>query len=206
MAQSNRIKWSLEADFLQGCNCDYGCPCEFEAPPTMGFCDGVGVWKITKGKYGKVSLNGLGFGFAAKWPKAIHQGNGTAAIFIDKKANPQQREVLLDIASGKAGGIPFEIVATTFSKVLEPQFLPFKFNINKKNSSVKIGNALALAHEPIKNPVTGKPESVRVEHATGFIFQSADCVSAKECRTSVAGLKFSYPNKNGFISKVKYHN
>ena len=206
MADSKKVKWSIEADFIQGCNCDYGCPCEFEAPPTMGFCDGLGAWKINKGNYGKVSLNGLGLAFAAKWPKAIHHGNGTAVIFVDDKANKEQREALLQIASGQAGGMPFEVIATTFSKVLDPQFVPFKFTVNGKNSSVKIGKAVEIVHEPIKNPVTGQPESIRVEHETGFIFQSADCVSAKVCRTSVPGVDFSYPGKNGFISKIKYSN
>ena len=41
MADGKHVKWSLEADYLQGCNCDYGCPCEFEAPPTEGLCEGL---------------------------------------------------------------------------------------------------------------------------------------------------------------------
>src|SRR6266446_3627777 len=31
--------------YLQACHCDYGCPCEFSAPPTAGSCHGVGLWK-----------------------------------------------------------------------------------------------------------------------------------------------------------------
>ena len=206
MIKPKKVKWSIEADFLQGCNCDYGCPCEFEAPPTGGTCEGLGAWKIKKGRYGKVSLDGLGFAFAAKWPKAIHHGNGTAVLFFDKRANQEQRDALLQIASGQAGGMPFEVIVTTFSKVLEPQYVDFKFNIKGKNSSVKVGDFLSIAHEPIKNPVTGEPESIRVEHETGFIFKSADCVSAKECRSSFGEVSFSYPNKNGFISRIKYGN
>ena len=102
--------------------------------------------------------------------------------------------------------MPFEIIVTTFSKVLDPQYVPFKFNVQGKNSSVKVGNKMAIALEPIKNPVTGQEEGIRVEHETGFIFKSAECVSAKECIASVDGLNFSYPNKNGFISKIKYSN
>ena len=206
MTAAQKVKWTLEADFLQGCNCDYGCPCEFEAPPTQGNCEGLGAWRINKGNYGKISLNGLGLGFAAKWPKALHQGNGTAVMFIDEKANKEQRDALLEIASGKAGGLPFEIIVTTFSRVLEPQFVPFKFVVNGKNSSVTIGKDVEIVHEPIKNPVNGQPESIRVEHETGFIFKSADCVSAKVCRSSFGEVSFSYPGKNGFISKVKYSN
>lgn len=206
MATAQKTKWSFEADFLQGCNCDYGCPCEFEAPPTSGHCEGLGVWKINKGKYGKVSLSGLGLAFAARWPQAIHKGNGTAVVFVDSKASAEQREALLKIAGGEAGGMPFEIIVKTFSKFLPPMFVPFKFQIKKKDSSAKVGNFLEIVHEPIKNPVTGQPESVKVVHETGFIFQEADCVSNKECRSTISELRFSHPGKNGFISKVKYHN
>src|SRR5260221_3535588 len=112
---SAKVKWSFDADYLQACNCDYGCPCEFSAPPTRGSCEGLGAWHIQRGNYGALSLDGLGLGFAARWPKAIHEGNGTACILVDEKANPAQRAALLDIVGGQQGGLPFEIIVTTFS-------------------------------------------------------------------------------------------
>lgn len=166
----------------------------------------MGAWKINRGAFGDVTLDGLAMGFAAVWPKAIHEGNGTACLFFDERANPKQREALLKIASGQEGGLPFEIIATTFSKILEPQFVPFHFHLNGKNSSVKIGNAVSVAMEPIKNPVTGAEESVRVEHGTGFIFKDAECVSSKECKVSAGEINFSYPNKAAFVTSVKYGN
>jgi hypothetical protein len=203
---SAKMKWSFEADYLQGCSCDYGCPCEFSAPPTRGFCEGMGAWRITRGNYGDVSLNGLCLGFAARWPKAIHEGNGTVCIFIDKKANQAQRDALLQIASGQAGGLPFEILATTFSKLLDPQFVNFEFNFNGKNSSVKIENAAFTTMAPIRNPVTNEPEVVHIDHGTGFVFHTADCVSAEEVRVSAGELNFSWPKKAGFVTQIKYSN
>ena len=203
---SEKLKWNLEADFLQACNCDYGCPCEFSAPPTKGFCEGMGAWQITRGHYGSVKLDGLGVAFAAHWPKAIHEGNGTCGLLFDERASAPQREALLQICSGQAGGLPFEILATTFSKLLEPQYLPFKFHINGRNSGVQIGNAMTMAVEPIKNPVTGEPESVRIEHSTGFIFKEAECVSAAKMDVRVGELNFSWPNKAAFVTRIQYGN
>jgi hypothetical protein len=100
-------KWFFDADYLQTCNCDYGCPCEFSAPPSRGFCEGLCVWRIEKGEHDGLALNDLGLGLAVKWPGAIHEGNGTALVFVDEKASAQQRDALLEIASGKAGGLPF---------------------------------------------------------------------------------------------------
>ncbi|MDA1228826.1 MAG: hypothetical protein O3A33_12845 [Chloroflexi bacterium] len=77
--------------------------------------------------------------------------------------------------------------------------------MNGKSSSVSMGDTV-MAFEPIKNPVTGEDESIRIEHQTGFLFKGADVVSAKECKTSVDGLEFSWPNKAGFVTQITYGN
>ena len=206
MSAPDKTKWSIEAEFLQACNCDYGCPCEFSAPPTLGYCEGVGAWQITRGNFGNVKLDGLGVAFAARWPKAIHEGGGTACLFFDERASQQQRDALMQICSGQAGGMPFEIIVTTFAKILEPQYVPIKFHVNGRNSSVQVGNAMNVVLEPIKNPVTKEPESVRVSHATGFIFKEAECVSAAQMKVDAGELKFSWPNKAAFVTQIKYSN
>lgn len=172
----------------------------------MGYCQGVGAWHINKGSYGDVSLDGLGLGFALNSPAALHEGNLTLAAFIDEQADEKQREALLQIASGQAGGQPFDIIASLVTNMLEPQIVRFEFNVDGKNSSVKLGESASMAFEPVKNPVTGEPEGIRIEHETGFLFQAADVVSAKECVSSVDGLSFSWPNKAGFVSQVNYGN
>ena len=199
-------KWKFEADFWQACNCDYGCPCEFEAPPTRGFCQGLGIWRISKGTYGKVSLHGLSLGFAIHTPEALHKGNGTGLIYYDKKANAAQRDALRMIGEGKAGGLPFEIFPAIITKLLEPQYVDFQYSSRGRNSSARAGDLVQIALEPIKNPVSGEPESIRVEHATGFMFKTAEVLSAKECRSSAPGLSFNWPDKSGFLSHVKYGN
>ena len=201
-----KTSWSIEADYLQACNCDYGCPCEFSAPPTKGSCEGVGAWKINRGNYSKVKLDGLGFGFAAKWPKAIHEGNGTVCLLIEERATAEQREALLQIGSGQAGGLPFEILATTFSKLLDPLFVPFQFEINGPESKFRMGDAVVVGFQSIKNPVTREAESVSLVHSTGFVFKEAICVSADEMKVSAREIQYSYPGKAGFVAKIKYAN
>jgi hypothetical protein len=199
-------KWSIDADYLQACNCDYGCPCEFEAPPTMGFCEGMGAYRINAGRFGDVSMDGLGMAFAIKFPGPMHKGNGSVQWFIDEKASPQQRQALSTILSGSVGGMPFELFGMIFSKTFDPIYAPVKFNLNGLHSSVQVGDALKVQMEPIKNPVTGENESIRIEHGTGFIFKAADCVSAKQNELKSPQMSFSYPDKAGFVTRVKYGN
>src|SRR4051794_28094521 len=115
-------KWNLEADYLQACNCDYGCPCEFEAPPTMGFCQAMGAYRINRGAYGPVDLSGLGIAFVVDFPAAMHKGNGTTGWIVDERATSEQRKALAAILSGDAGGMPFEILKMLFSRTMEIQY------------------------------------------------------------------------------------
>ena len=50
-------------------------------------------------------------------------------LLFDEKANQSQRDALMQIATGQAGGMPFEILVTTFSNVLPPQYVPFEFHL-----------------------------------------------------------------------------
>ncbi len=206
MTTEVKTSWAIEADYYQSCNCDYGCPCEFQATPTMGFCDGIGAYKITKGNHGDVSLDGLGFAFGLHSPGALHEGNLTVVLIFDERADEAQRESLLKITTGQEGGMPFEILVQLVGKLIDPIYAPFEFNNAGHNSSVKIGDIVSMAFEPIKNPITGEPELSRVEHETGFIFQGADVVSAKEGKISIDGLDFSNPDKSGFVATVNYSN
>ena len=72
--------WSLTADYVETCNCDFGCPCNFNGFPTYGSCEALDLFSIRKGRYGEVALDGLDVILAAAWPRAIHEGNGTAQL------------------------------------------------------------------------------------------------------------------------------
>ncbi len=99
-------KWHIDGDYVMACNCDYGCPCNFNVRPTAGFCEGIIGFQVADGAYGNVRLDGQKVFLAVKWPGAVHEGNGVAAVYIDESATPEQHEALMNIVSGKAGGRP----------------------------------------------------------------------------------------------------
>ncbi len=43
-------KWQLTGQVLVSCNCDWGCPCNFNARPTTGKCEGGWTWHIERGR------------------------------------------------------------------------------------------------------------------------------------------------------------
>ena len=51
--------WNMKADHVETCNCDYGCPCNFNGFPTDGFCRALVLYHIRDGTFGKIKLDGL---------------------------------------------------------------------------------------------------------------------------------------------------
>src|SRR5690349_15470195 len=93
--------WRLEGDWIKNCNCAFGCPCDFNAPPTQGSCKGLVGMRITKGHFGPTKLDGLAFAAVVDFPGALHEGNGTMQVIVDERATPEQREALFNVLSGK---------------------------------------------------------------------------------------------------------
>ena len=81
------IDWRVRGPEIANCNCDWGCPCQFNALPTRGNCRAMTAMRIDEGHFGDVSLSGLGWVGMFAWPKAIHEGGGEALVVIDERAD-----------------------------------------------------------------------------------------------------------------------
>ncbi len=198
-------KWHIHGDYVLACNCEYGCPCNFNARPTMGFCEGVIGFQVDDGAYGDVRLDGQKVFLAVKWPGAIHEGNGVAAVYIDDSATAEQREALLNIVSGKAEGLPFGILATTFSHYLEPRFVKIDLNVAGKDTEVDVDGLFKIRFQPIRNPVTQAESFPKVVLPQGFIFKEGDQYSLKEFWLNDGPeLTFTHPGKCAELAKVQW--
>lgn len=169
MEQAN---WRLEGEWIKNCNCAFGCPCDFNAKPTLGYCKGLLGMRITSGHFENTRLDGLSFFVTVHFPGALHEGNGQAQPIIDERATPAQREALFAIMSGKnsAEGTLFNIFSLIVSKMHDPIFAPVKFEFDKKAriAHLDIAGVLQTDVEPIKNPTTGAPHRIQVVMPEGF--------------------------------------
>src|SRR5438132_8327753 len=111
---AEQVSYLLKGFSVGGCSCDWGCPCNFEAPPTTGFCEGGGIWQIDQGHYGEVKLDGLRLGLAARSPAALHLGNVTLLIVADEKADARQRQAIEAIVPSIPPFSIFYSLASTF--------------------------------------------------------------------------------------------
>src|SRR5437867_11141769 len=91
MAAASKTPWKISGELEEACSCRPACPCWFKSLPSRMTCDGAQIICISKGKYGKVSLDGLTVAQFVQSPE--HQtmfesfGNWNFDyVYIDEKA------------------------------------------------------------------------------------------------------------------------
>jgi hypothetical protein len=203
---NNQIpNWYIKSDYVETCNCEYGCPCNFSGFPTYGNCNAIVLFHIRSGSYGNTKLDSLDFIVAESWSKAIHEGNGTASLLVSSKADEEQRRALIQIASGQAKGDgPFAIFAGTFSRLLDPQFVDINVKIDGRKTTFSVPGIINVETEGFKNPVTGEEQDTKIQMPKGFIFKLADAAKSKIMRITSPGINFDHSGKNAFYSVVEY--
>jgi hypothetical protein len=196
--------WHLEGEWMKNCSCAFGCPCDFNALPTEGYCKGMVGMRITKGHFEKTKLDGVIFAVTVDFPGALHEGNGQMQPIIDERATAEQREALFNIMSGKfsAEGTLFHIFSLIVTKVHDPLFVPITFSFDKDGRVARLvaKGVLETEVEPIKNPVTGAPHRVQVVMPEGFEHKAAEVASA-DIR-STGAIKFETKGTHSSLATV----
>src|SRR3954465_2868221 len=119
-APAAKTSYRVKAESIEACNCHHGCNCQFEGIPNEGKCEFIIGYEVMDGRVGDVSLNGLRAVIAAKYPKAIHEGNGHVVALVDDKASDEQVSAFAPLLTGQLGGMPWEAIAATVSKLEGP--------------------------------------------------------------------------------------
>lgn len=197
--------WKMKGPSFTNCNCDYGCPCQFNALPTHRQCEAVAAMRIDDGHYGDVKLNGLSWVALFHWPGAVHEGNATCQAIVDERATPQQRDALLQILSGQAsepGSTFIQVFASTVTKALEPLFKPIDFTIDipKRKASLRVPGLIESGVEPIRNAVTGAESRAQICLPEGFEFTVAEVASGTT--RSSAGVKLDLKSTHSHLSTL----
>ncbi len=171
--------WEIKAKEFGNCNCDYGCPCQFNALPTHGDCMAVVGIEVEEGHHGDVTLDGLKSVSIFKWPGAVHQGSGEMQIIVDERATEEQRNALVKILSGEdtePGKTIWNVYASTMSNILDPIFkeIEFEVDVEKRKARMVVDGIVDSIGEPIRNPVTGNEHRARIDLPDGFEYSIAE--------------------------------
>ena len=188
-----QVEWEIEGPSYGNCNCDWGCPCQFNKLPTHGSCQAMASMIIEKGHYGDVDLSGLFWVNTFKWPGAVHEGSGTFQSFIDEGANEKQRAALVEILHGRAeeaGTSVLSIFASTMTTVHDPVFSPIELEIDIKarKAKVSVPGVIDSTGTPMKDPFSGDEHLAILTLPNGMEFTECYCGSGTTKATGAVTL------------------
>jgi hypothetical protein len=200
--------WRMKGEYLKNCSCVPGCPCDTHGYPGPNeFCEGVIGMNIVEGNFEQTDLSGLRWAAVVHWPKALHDGDGTAEIFIDEQANDEQREALGKILSGQAGGPIFEILSSILTTVHGPHFVPIEWEFDKtaRRARLSIGDQLETTSEPLTIPATDDEQRVSVQMPNGFEYKEAEIALAAMLSSS-GEVKFDWNATHSSLAEIEHTN
>jgi hypothetical protein len=189
------VRWKLKIEHLMACNCNWGCPCSFESPPTYGICETAGAYRIAEGRYGDLVMDGLKWAHALAWPGPLHELNGHGVVYLDESATTPQREALEAIATGKAGG-PIGVFMSTVTAGVDVEVAAIEFHHEGENSWFRVPGQLEVSFEAIRNPVTGEEHFATALLPGGMLTRREDFYSARDFSVTAGNLDFSHPRRN----------
>lgn len=172
------IDWEIHGLAFGNCNCDYSCPCQFEALPTQGNCKGTSFMRIDEGYFGDISLNGLKMGAIYAWPGPIHEGKGKCQIFIDSKANEAQREALVKLSLGEEAE-PFSNIFTVYAAMCDeiydpiPTEIEFQMDMENRTARCTAEGVVEASGEPIIG-VAGNKHRAQIRLPEGIEYRVAE--------------------------------
>jgi hypothetical protein len=198
--------WRMKGQYIKNCNCLATCPCDTIGSPSPNkFCEGMCGMHIVEGHFGDVPLDGLNWAATYHWPGALHEGNGTLEAFIDERADAPQRDALIQILTGQAGGTFFEILSQIVTAVHGPHFVPihWEFDKERRRARVSVPGFFETTSEPLTDVVKHEETRVAVRIPGGFEYKEMEVAYAGNLR-STGAIKFDWQNTHSSLAEVEH--
>jgi hypothetical protein len=136
------MRYRLEGDLLEVCDCNVLCPCWIGEDPDNGTCKSVLAYRIEKGEIEGVDVSGLVTGVAAFIPGNILKGNLRVVRYIDERATAEQEKALLAAFRGKLGG-PLENLAALVGEEVAVRRAKMVFDVREGKGSLVMRKNMA---------------------------------------------------------------
>jgi hypothetical protein len=193
-------QWMLRGVEYVNCSCNWGCPCQFGAPSTHGYCQALVTGHIEEGSFNDTKLDGLDWVLLLAWPGEIAEGNGKQQVIIDERADEAQREALRKILHGESttpGATHFFVYNSTMSTVLDTLYEPIDITIDVdgRTANVKIGDLVESVGAPIISAFSGEPTRSGIGLPGGFEYTYAEM--GKGNTKARAGIELDFEESYG---------
>ena len=201
------IRWQITGDYLESCNCDVVCPCNFSpAPvivPTQGACEVALGFHVDGGRYGDVSLDGLNAAVVIRTPGPMSDGDWTAAFYVDERGNQAQRDSLEAIFSGTEGGIIGDLMAMV-PTVLGVAAVPINWQAEDRRRSIEIPGRMHMG--VTATPGANPDEAIWARNAHPFASEVAMAFGTEGNTWTDYGRHWDNSGKNGHYAAIDWTN
>ena len=171
----------IKGQYIEARTCDvWTGPCFANADLNLGGKNAVMGWKVDKGEFDNVNLDGLGVVavIAASDTLGVKQtGEGKAVLIVDSRANKEQRAALIRLAKQQGGELVANVVGVQSARVdldvckcaeggcgvLSAGPARIETRCLEEKHDVVCGNETAY-YPPLSRNVKAKP-AVAVEHS-----------------------------------------
>ncbi len=196
-------EWKLNGTYFEACNCDAACPCVFLSDPTEDDCTVLIAWHIDEGIFDGVALDDLNVALAVLSPGNMVEVPWQAAVYFDDRANDSQKDALMQIFTGQAGGHPGKLVSHV-GEVLGVSSLPMTYQAEGKRRSLQIAGVAEVEIEAMNQGQGGA--DITIENHPLCISPGYPAVVSKNKNVTYQdhGLNWEFTGKNGFYSPFTY--
>ena len=143
--------WRVAGTYFEVCNCDAPCACRRIGDRPGGrfpyeTCDFALSWRIEQGHFGTTTLEDLNVAMAGRWGDADPPWQ--VILYLDERANAEQRRSLEDIFLGRAGGTPAKNYAPAIGQVHAVRAAQIELSHMRNKERLRIGGFVdaATAH------------------------------------------------------------
>src|ERR1700730_12104093 len=197
--------WRIEGEYFESCNCELPCPClltQAKASPTEGHCDVALAFPVGRGSYVRTDLSGLNAVQALSTPGPMSQGGGTGAVYVDGRANAEQRAALEAIFSGQAGGPP-SLLAPMIAHRLPPKTAQIEFNASGDTRKLVIAG---ITEVTVQGVAGRDGNTVWMDNVTHPYSGRLAAARGTQSHYKDHSLNFDNSGRNGHFSSINWSN
>lgn len=143
--------WQISGSYLEACNCEAICPCRRiggrqGGRSTYGTCLGALSWWIEGGQADGVPLAGLGVVLACRYEDDEPGSPWDFVLYLDQRADDEQRAALEAIFTGRRGGTPMQQFPWAFkqSNLLDVRAVPIEVGHRPRRGWFRAGEEVTV--------------------------------------------------------------
>ena len=152
--------WHVTGSYFEACNCQAICPCRRRGghksigKPTYGVCDFALSWKVMRGSFGHLSLDGLSVIMAGSYRDDEPGTPWRVCLYVDEDATPDQHAALAAIFTGQAGGTALRNYAAVIGEVYAVRRANIELDHRRNRWSMRADNyVLVRAAATVESPL-----------------------------------------------------